>query len=71
MADEILAMSSRADFYPGLGEDQDIEDYEGDRILWTFALPRDQEVGAGIYRIQFVRTLADEKALGNPLGLSA
>lgn len=68
MTDEqpILAMSVSADFYPGLGEG-DCDTYDGNSIEWTFALPRTATVGAGIYEVRFIRTLAEEEALGFPL----
>ena len=58
---QYFAMSVSADFYPGLREDQSIDDYEGNTIEWTFALPRNAEVGPGIYEIKFVRTLAEDE----------
>ena len=68
MTDEpILAISESADFYPGMREDETGEEYDGTTIEWTFALPRSTRVICGVYRLEFVRTLADEEALGFPV----
>ena len=65
---EILAKSVSADFYPHMNmADENREMFKGDTITWTFELPKAQAVGAGIYRIEFVRSLAEEEALGNPV----
>jgi hypothetical protein len=55
---DCFGVSSTADFYPEL---DDPESFDGDTITWTFQLPRQQETGAGIYRIQFVRILTREE----------
>lgn len=63
----IIAISQSADFYPGLKDGEEIDDYSGKTIEWTFSLPRNAKIGPGIYRIEFVRTLAEEKAMGSPV----
>ena len=67
MADEILAVSASACFYPGLRAGEKPQDYDGTTFEWTFELPQNAVVGAGVYRLSFVRTLAEEEALGNPV----
>lgn len=62
---EIFAVSSSACFYP---EHDNPEEFDGSTITWTFELPRSsRDIGSGVYRVQFVRTLAEEEALGNPV----
>jgi hypothetical protein len=61
---DCLALSATAHFYPEMDEP---ENYDGSTITWTFELPKTAEIGAGVYRIIFVRTLAEEQALGNPV----
>jgi hypothetical protein len=61
---EILAVSSSACFYP---EAENPDEFDGSTITWTFELPRTVAVGAGVYTLRFVRTLAEEEALGNPV----
>ena len=67
MSEPILAIALTADFYPGIREGESIETYDGNSIEWTFSLPRKSEVAAGVYEIRFVRTLAEEEALGHPV----
>ena len=68
MTDEpILAISASADFYPGLRDGEEIDDYDGETIEWTFSLPSGHRVGSGVYRLEFIRTLKDEESLGNPV----
>lgn len=62
----VLAIAASADFYPGMG-DGDCDTYAGNTIEWTFSLPRDATVGAGVYEIRFVRTMEQEEALGFPI----
>lgn len=61
---DALGISYSADFYP---EMDDPKNFDGDTITWTFKLPKTQAVGPGVYRLLFVRTLADEEALGDPV----
>jgi hypothetical protein len=60
-----LAVSSSACFYP---ERDNPDEFDGTTITWTFELPKSsRDVGSGVYRLQFLRTLAEEEALGNPV----
>ena len=67
MSEPISAMSLTADFYPGIKEGESIENYDGNSIEWTFAMPRNTSFGAGVYEIRFVRNLNEEEAPGYPV----
>jgi hypothetical protein len=64
---EVLMVSQSADFYPGLRDGENVNDYDGSHVEWTFSLPRSAKIGTGVYRIEFVRTLAEEEKLGSPV----
>ena len=54
----IYAISASACFAP---EEDDPVSYDGSMISWTFAANKDARVGAGIYRLRFVRILTPEE----------
>ena len=67
MTGPILAISVSSDFYPGLRKGESPDDYDGNSIEWTFAVPRDASIGAGVCEIRFVRNINEEQALGHPV----
>lgn len=64
---DCLAVSFTADFAPERNADAEETGADGSFITWTFKCPKSQAINAGIYRLLFVRTLAEEEALGNPV----
>jgi hypothetical protein len=66
--DTSFAISSSACFCP---EDDDPVSFDGRMITWTFAATKDVRVGAGIYKLEFVRVLTPEERSNTNAQLAA